>query len=256
MALYVIAFVFGAVVGSFLNVCIYRIPAGKSIVRPASSCPSCGQAIPFYHNIPIISYMVLRGRCSSCGAGYSPRYPLVEALMGVLAVLLAVEFGPVPGLFVYFVFTAALVTITFIDLDHKIIPDVISLPGIVIGFGCSFLLAEPGPVDSAIGIVAGGGILLVIALGYYLLTGSEGMGMGDVKLLAMIGAFTGWKGIIVTLLAGSFVGAVLGIIVMVVHGKSSKYALPFGPFLAAGALVYLFFGPELIDWYVVRAVGP
>lgn len=176
-------------------------------------------------------------------------------MTGILAVFIYLKFGPTLESFIYFVFAASLVVITFIDLDHKIIPDIISLPGIVVGFGCSFLLPTPGFLNSAIGIAVGGGILIIIAAGYYFLTGSEGMGGGDIKLLAMIGAFLGWRGVMVTLLAGSFTGAFIGLIFMAIFGKNTKYALPFGPFLAAGALVYLFFGEEIINWYVMRAIG-
>lgn len=248
-------FLFGAVVGSFLNVCIYRIPLGASIVSPPSSCPVCGGRIPFYHNIPVVSYMVLGGRCRECRTPIPLRYPIVETLTGLLTVLLFKFFWPAPQFFVYFFFVSALVVITFIDLDHKIIPDVISLPGIVLGFVLSFFLPAPGFLNSLTGIISGGGILLTIALGYYFLTGSEGMGGGDIKLLAMIGAFLGWKGVLVTLMMGSFLGAFSGIVSMLAFGRSSKHMLPFGPFLAFGAIVHLFLGEALIGWYVARAVG-
>lgn len=255
MLLLIVPFIFGAAIGSFLNVCIYRIPLGISIVRPPSACPSCGHRIPFYYNVPVLGYIILGGRCSSCSARFSARYPFIEALTGAAAALLFYLHALTPEFFVYFAFAAALIVITFIDLDHKLIPDVISIPGIAAGFGASFFLPEPGVVNSLIGLVAGGGVLLAVAMGYYLLTGSEGMGGGDIKLLAMIGAFLGWKGVIVTLLAGSLTGAVLGVVFMAAYGKNTKYALPFGPFLAAGALLHLFYGAELIDWYLTGVVG-
>jgi len=248
----IVPFLFGAVVGSFLNVCIYRIPQGISIVSPPSRCPVCKRRIPFYFNVPIISYFLLRGRCAYCKTPLSPQYPLVEALTGAFAVILFARFGVTPELFVYFVFAAALIVITFIDLRHRIIPDVISLPGIPIGFAASFFLTTPGVVNSAIGVVVGGAVLLVVATVYQLLTGTEGMGGGDVKLLAMIGAFEGWKGVLFTLLASSFTGAFVGLAIMLLLGKSTKYAIPFGPFLAIGAVAYLFYGDAIISWYLMR----
>ncbi|HEY4706926.1 MAG TPA: prepilin peptidase [Thermodesulfobacteriota bacterium] len=251
----IIPFVFGAVVGSFLNVCIYRIPKGLSIVSPPSSCPSCGSRIPFYLNVPIIAYLALRGRCANCSEPFSPRYPVVEALTGLFAVFAFMRFGPSIETLVYFAFLSALIVITFIDLDLKIIPDVISIPGIVIGLGLSFFLPYPGVADSFIGAAVGGGILFLVAWGYLVATGHEGMGMGDVKLLAMIGAFLGWKGVIVTLLFGSFIGALIGALLILAFGKGGRYAIPFGPFLALGATVHLFFGEAMIAWYIAKATG-
>lgn len=253
-ALFILPFLFGAVVGSFLNVCICRLPEKVSVVSPPSRCPACGANIPFYYNIPIIGWFVLRGRAACCGAPLSVKYPLVEALTAIFAVLLAVRFGYGITLFVYFAFVSALIVVTFIDLKHQIIPDVISLPGIVIGLAISWVMPV-GIADALIGAAFGGGILFGIAAVYLLLTGHDGMGGGDIKLLAMIGAFLGWKGVIVTLLLGSFLGAAIGVIFMAFAGKGSKFPIPFGPFLALGALAYLFFGEELISWYIIRAVG-
>lgn len=251
----IIPFIFGAVVGSFLNVCIYRVPKGLSVVSPPSSCPSCSSRIPFYLNVPIAAYVVLRGRCAECREPFSIRYPIVEALTGLFAVCAFARFGLSVEAFVYFAFLSALVVVTFIDLDLKIIPDVISLPGIVMGLAASFFMPYPGVVDSFIGAAAGGGILLLVAWGYLKATGHEGMGMGDVKLLAMIGAFLGWKGVIVTLLFGSFTGALIGTILIMAFGKGGRYAIPFGPFLALGAAVHLFFGEAMIAWYLAKATG-
>jgi leader peptidase (prepilin peptidase)/N-methyltransferase len=256
--IYTFFFAFGAAAGSFLNVCIRRIPEARSIVSPGSQCPSCSSPIRFYDNIPIISYIVLGGRCRHCSATISAEYPLVETLTAVLTVLLYVRFGLSPGLAVYFVFTAALIVITFIDLRLRIIPDVISLPGIGVGLAASAVRALPGGWSqlvnglsgSFLGILAGGGILLVVATAYNLVTGKEGMGGGDIKLLAMIGAFLGWKGALFTLFAGSFAGAVVGGILMLFFGKDLKYAVPFGPFLALGALVHLFSGEAILGWYI------
>ncbi|MBI5493320.1 MAG: prepilin peptidase [Deltaproteobacteria bacterium] len=251
----ILPFVFGAVIGSFLNVCIYRIPIGLSIVSPPSKCPSCGRNIPFYYNIPIISYVVLMGRCGLCGAPISPRYLLVESFTGLAAVSLFLKFGPSFELLAYFVFVSSLIVVTFIDLKYQIIPDVISLPGIAVGLAASFFIPSVNFLNSFIGILAGGGVLFGIATAYYLLTGKEGMGGGDVKLLGMIGAFLGWKGVIVTLLLGSFLGAVIGSFIMLLSGKGSRHPIPFGPFLAIGAAAHLFLGEELIRWYIVTAVG-
>ena len=251
----IVPFLFGAVVGSFLNVCIYRLPLGISVVSPPSSCPQCNGRIPFYYNVPIISYIALGGRCASCATHFSLRYPFVEALTGLAALALFVRFGLSPALFIYFAFIASLIVVTFVDLSHGIIPDVISIPGVLAGFGASFILADPGWLNSIIGLTLGGGVLLIIAGAYYLITGKEGMGLGDVKLLAMIGAFLGWRGVLVTILAGSLTGSVIGLILMFIYRKDSKFALPFGPFLALGAAIYLFYGGWLVDWYVMRAIG-
>jgi len=250
----VLPFIFGAVVGSFLNVCIYRLPEGKSIVSPPSSCPVCKRHIPFYLNIPIISYLILRGRCGSCKSPISARYPFVEALTGLTAVALFYRYGPDIRIIIPFFFLAALIVITFIDLDKRIILNVITLPGIVIGFAASFVMPAPGVVDSLTGIVAGGGILMGIAFAYHFITGKEGMGGGDIKFLAMIGAFIGWQGVLFTLFTASIFGAVSGVIIMIIFSRDSKYALPFGPFLALGAAAYLFYGDFLIQWYIQSVV--
>jgi len=247
-------FLVGAILGSFLNVCIGRIPAGESIVSPPSHCPACGAGISPRDNIPLLSYVLLRGRCRSCGAAISLRYPVVEALTGIMLVLLFHRFGPSPQLAVYGVFVAALIVISFIDLDHQIIPDVISLPGIVLGLICAALGQSVPLLDSAIGVLVGGGILYGVAVGYHALTGREGMGGGDIKLLAMIGAFLGWQAVFVTLILGSFAGSVIGIALILVQGKDSRVPIPFGPFLACGALCALAFGDELIRWYLRLAL--
>lgn len=243
-----VAFVFGSVIGSFLNVCIYRLPRDKSIVFPGSHCPHCNQAIRFYDNIPIVSFLVLRGRCRTCGAAISPRYVIVEALAGCLSLVLFLHFPPVEYL-VYFAFCASLIVITFIDLEFQIIPDIISLPGIPIGFLCSFLLSRVTYFDSLLGILLGGGILFAVAEGYLLVTKTEGMGGGDIKLLAMIGAFLGYQAVLVTIFLSAFVGSVVGVTLMLLKGKDRKYAIPFGPFLALAAIICLFWQQPLIAWY-------
>lgn len=249
-------FLFGLCIGSFLNVCIHRLPAGRSIVHPPSACTHCGAAIRWYDNIPVFSYLLLRGRCRGCGSAISARYPIVELLTGLLALAVWLHFGLHIQTPIYFALVAALIVITFIDLDHRIIPDAISLPGIPIGFACSFLLPHLHWRDSLIGIVVGGGSLLAVAWGYRLLTGKEGMGGGDIKMLAMLGAFIGWQGVLFTIMASSFIGTTVGIALMIRMGKDMKLAVPFGPFLAIGALLYLFFGPRLIDWYLYGFLMP
>lgn len=242
--------VFGMVVGSFLNVCICRMPKDESIVSPPSHCPQCNYQIRWYDNIPVISYLLLRGRCRGCGARISLQYPLVELLNGIITLLLFLRFGPTLAFAVLFVFCSALVVITFIDIEHQIIPDEISLPGIVIGFVMSFFLQGHNWLNSLLGILLGGGSLLLVAYGYQWLTGKEGMGGGDIKLLAMMGAFLGWKSIPFIILASSLVGSVVGVSIMLLQKKDSKLAIPFGPYLAFGAVLYIFYGSPLIEWYL------
>jgi leader peptidase (prepilin peptidase)/N-methyltransferase len=247
---YIFAFLFGAVVGSFLNVCICRLPEGKSIVSPPSACPICGKGIRWYDNVPVVSFLLLRARCRSCGAPISWRYPLVEALNGILTLILFMKCGPSLTFLALFIFCSALVVITFIDLDHQIIPDEISLPGIVAGFVFSFFLPWSGWLNSVLGILLGGGSLFLVAWGYEKLTGKEGMGGGDVKLLAMMGAFLGWRSVPFIIFAASLVGSVIGMAVMAIQKKDVKLAIPFGPFLAFGAILYIFYGRQLITWYL------
>ena len=245
----VFSFIIGACIGSFLNVCIYRIPAALSIVHPGSSCPRCKTMIPFYDNIPILSYLLLMGKCRSCGASIAIRYPFVELLGGLFALACTLSFGPTIHGLVVFVFIATLTVVTFIDLDHRIIPDSISLPGIPLFFLAALAVPTVTWRASAIGIVAGGGSLFAVAWVYQLITGREGMGGGDIKLLAMIGAMIGWQGILFTLFAASAIGTIVGLLAMIRSGKGMKLAIPFGPFLAMGAIIYVFFGEALILWY-------
>ncbi|HEY7714876.1 MAG TPA: prepilin peptidase [Candidatus Binatia bacterium] len=254
-----LSFIFGATIGSFLNVCIGRIPNGESIIRPPSHCVRCQGAIAFYDNIPLISYLMLRGRCRTCGERFSPRYFLVEFLMGLLTLALYYRFGLGFEFLVGFIFVAAMIVISFIDLDVRIVPDVISLPGIVLGLALSIIgyflnsgstTLIPGPVSSLIGIIAGGGFLLATAWIYEKITGVEGMGGGDIKLLAMIGAFLGWPSIPMTLFFASVVGSVVGLTCMVLTGAGRRLALPFAPFLCSGAVLFVFFGEELIQFYL------
>lgn len=250
IAMHAFAFLFGGAVGSFLNVCIFRIPADISIVSPPSACPKCQHKIRWYENIPILSYLALRGRCSSCKTRISLRYPSIEFLTGVLFMLVLYYFGFSTATLIYWLFVAALVVLTFIDLDHQIIPDVISLPGIVVGFICSFFIPWLPWLDSLLGIVAGGGSLLLIAWLYEKLAKREGMGGGDIKLLAMIGAFLGWKAVLPVIFLSSLCGTLVGVPLMLLQKEDGGFAIPFGPFLNFAALIYLFWGPGLISWYL------
>ena len=248
------SFLFGAVVGSFLNVVILRLPdEEQSIVYPGSHCTSCGTELHWYENIPIVSYLALRGRCRSCKTKISLQYPVVELCMGLLTLALFQVFGLSFAFFFYFLFAAALLVIIFIDIHHQIIPDVISLPGIVIGFAGSFFNPLVSWQQSGIGILIGGGILYSIAFGYYLFTKRDGMGGGDIKLLAMIGAFLGWQSLLFVVFASSLSGSIVGLLAMIRQGKGGRTRIPFGPFLALSALSWLFFEPQILalwQWYM------
>lgn len=250
-------FLLGSAIGSFLNVCIHRIPREKSIVNPPSACPQCGKAIRFFDNIPIVSYILLRGKCRDCETTISVRYPLVELLTAVLFVILYRRLGVTFELFVFLVFVSLLIAISFIDLDFQIIPDVLSIGGVVVGFLLSlgrplFRNIDPkfGMLDSLYGIALGGGLLFAIAWLYQFFTKREGMGGGDIKLLGMIGAFCGIKGVVFSLVSGSVIGTIVGIPLMIAKGRDTKYAIPFGPFLSLGALVYVFMGNTLIRYTI------
>ncbi len=248
----IFSFVFGAVVGSFLNVCIYRIPAGSSIATPSSHCPRCKSPIRFYDNIPILSYLVLRGRCRACNEKIPIIYPAVETLTALISLSLFLKYGPSLQYLITFLFTSALIVITFIDLEHQIIPDVISLPGISLFSIAAILVMDITVLESLIGVLIGGGVLFVIAFGYELITKREGMGGGDIKLLAMIGGFFGWKSLIFILLVSSFVGAIIGISVIVYKKGDMKYAIPFGPFLSIAAVAYIFCGTHFLNYLMYR----
>lgn len=240
----------GLFIGSFLNVCIYRLPRAESIVWPGSHCPACGAAVKPWDNIPVLSYVILRGRCRQCAAPISPRYPLVEILSALLALGLLYRFGLSAAFLIYYLFACALLVITFIDLDYQIIPDSISLGGIMVGLVLVMWL----PIsyrDALIGLVIGAGSLIAIIYGYFLLTKRQGMGGGDVKLLGMIGVFIGWQGVLFTIFVSSVIGTVVGVAWILIQGKNMKAAIPFGPFLSLGAIIYLFWGPIMIDWYLM-----
>ena len=245
-----IIFIFGMCIGSFLNVCIYRLPTSKSIADPPRSiCPSCNSPIRFYDNIPVLSYIWLKGRCRNCDAPISFRYPMVELMNGIVAMGLLFKFGLSLESLVYFVFISSLLVITFIDLDHQIIPDIITLPGIPMGLVASFALPTISFKASALGLLIGGGSLWFVAWLYNLIARRDGMGGGDIKLLAMIGTIIGWQGVIFTIFASSVMGSCVGITMMLIKGKNMKYAIPFGPFLSIGAIAYVFVGSQIIAWY-------
>jgi len=248
------ALALGAATGSFLNVAIYRMPRGESVVAPRSHCTTCERVIPWYDNLPVLSWLLLRGRCRGCGQSFSIRYPIVEALTAILLLGLSLQFGWTLGLAFAFYFACSLLVVTYIDLDHQIIPDRITLPGIAVGLVLALVapaeMRWPAVQSWAIGTLAGGGILWVVAWGYELATGREGMGGGDIKLLAMIGAFLGWQGVLLSLMLASFIGSIVGVGWMVARGADSKLAIPFGPFLSLGALVALFWGDSIIHWYL------
>jgi leader peptidase (prepilin peptidase)/N-methyltransferase len=245
----VLAGAFGAIVGSFLNVCIHRLPLGASIVWPSSACPHCKRELSWYENIPVASYLVLRARCRTCKAPISARYPFVEALTCAMFVGAWWYYGPGPLLASRLVFGCALIVLFAIDLEHHLLPNVITLPGIVVGVAFS-LITEPGWIASLIGVLAGGGLLYLVAVAYYRIRHEEGLGMGDPKMLAMIGAFLGWKLMLLTLLAGSLTGTVIGLSLIAAGRGSMKYALPFGCFLAVGALLSAAIGQPILDWYL------
>jgi leader peptidase (prepilin peptidase)/N-methyltransferase len=245
----VLAFLVGAVTGSFLNVCIYRLPRGGSVVWPPSACPHCRRALSWFENIPILGYVALRGRCRTCKAAIGIRYPLVELITAILFAAAWWYYGPGWLVVSRVLFGCALIVLFAIDLEHHLLPNVITLPGIVAGFVLSFF-TEPGWLASLIGILAGGGFLYVIAEAYYRIRHEEGLGMGDVKMLAMIGAFLGWRLTAMTLMMASLAGSVIGLAIIALKGGDMKYALPFGTFLAIGAGLAAIVGPLLLDWYL------
>jgi leader peptidase (prepilin peptidase)/N-methyltransferase len=244
----VLAAIFGLLIGSFLNVVIYRLPRGQSLVTPPSTCPGCGTRIRPIDNIPVLSWLMLGGKCHKCRAPISVQYPIVELATGVLFALVTWLTPAGPLLAARLVLVLILIVLFGIDLHHQILPNVITLPGIAIGFLFS-LVGPPGWISSVIGILLGGGILYGIAAVYYLVRREEGLGMGDVKMLAMIGAFLGWQAVLVTLILSSFAGALVGIGIIVLTKGSMRLALPFGTFLAVGALAAMLVGEPLVTWY-------
>ncbi len=239
----------GLAVGSFLNVCIHRLPRDQSLNSPPSRCPSCEYRLRWFDNIPVLSYVLLGGRCRTCRTRISIRYPLVELITMVLFLVHGAVFGWSALLVPRLAFGCAMVVLFAIDLEHQLLPNVITLPGIVVGLIASAVL-PPGIVDALIGMLIGGGVLWLIGEAYFRYSGHEGMGGGDVKMLAMIGAFLGWKLVLVTLVLSSIAGSVIGLLVIAIRKGGMKYALPYGTFLALGALVASLAGESIVNWYV------
>ncbi|MGD9345592.1 MAG: prepilin peptidase [Candidatus Aminicenantes bacterium] len=242
--------VFGLVWGSFLNVVIYRLPRGLSLLRPPSSCPHCGKHIKAYQNIPILSYLVLRGKCGFCGAKISPVYPLVEALTSLCFLLVYGQHALSPHFFVCSLFVSALIVLGFIDYAHQILPDEITLPGFVLALVYTFFRSDLSIAQALIGAGVGAGFLLLVYGVYYLLRKKEGLGLGDVTMMLMVGAFLGWKQTLLTLILASLGGAVVGVIFIVFKKKNLQHALPFGTFLAPAAFVALLYGLQIIEAYL------
>ncbi len=241
IALSILAFLLGTVVGSFLNVCIYRLPEKKSIISPGSHCPHCHTPIKWYDNIPLLSFALLKGRCRYCQKPISRQYPLVEFITGLFTFFIYFDYGFSLTGIIYLFFIYALIVISFIDLKWQIIPDVISVPGIFGGLMASFCLPYLSFKDSGCGALLGGGFLFIVAYGYYFIRKKEGMGGGDIKLLAMIGAFLGWRAIPFVLFSASVMGSIIGILWILFQGKDRNFPIPFGPFLALGAIWVIFF---------------
>src|SRR5262245_52151767 len=247
------AFALGACIGSFLNVVVWRLPRGESLVRPGSHCPGCGDAIPPWANVPLLSYLALRGRCRACGVRISPRYPLVEAITGAAFAAFLLAHGPGLRLLVDWALVAALIAVIFIDLDHHIIPNSITVPGIALGLVLALFapqLSVPFP-QALLGVAVLGGMLWALSAGYEWLRGQIGLGMGDVKLMAMLGAFLGLQGAMAALLVGSLFGLVYGGIMIAAKGTGRDTHIPYGPALAVGGLVLLF-EPDLLRPLLVQ----
>jgi leader peptidase (prepilin peptidase) / N-methyltransferase len=263
--------IFGLIVGSFLNVCIVRLPRGRSVAKPASHCPRCKEPIRFYDNIPILSFLLLRARCRSCGEPISWRYPMVELLNGLCYFWIVREFGLGGEAFLLMAFCSALIVITFIDFDHQIIPDVITLPGMLVGLALApffmYPLNDPLPfhlgvllsagahyptalLNSFIGLLLGATPLFAVGWIWEKLRHVEAMGGGDVKLMGMVGSFLGWKGALLTIMLGALAGSVVGVTLILLKRHKMEKVIPFGPFLAAGAAASAFYGPDIISWYL------
>jgi leader peptidase (prepilin peptidase)/N-methyltransferase len=245
----VLVTIFGTVVGSFLNVCIYRLPLRKSLMWPGSHCPSCNAPVKPYDNIPIAGYLWLGGRCRRCRAPISIQYPVVELATGAMFLGAYLMLFDSPAILIQrLLFACSMIVLFVIDLEHRILPDVITLPGIVLGLLFSLFL-PPGWRDSLIGIALGGGSLWLMGELYFRLRHEEGMGFGDVKMLAMIGAFLGWKLMLLTLVLASFLGSIVGVAMIALNRGDMKYALPFGTFLALGAIFAAAAGDAIVAWY-------
>ncbi len=260
-----IVFVFGAIVGSFLNVCIHRLPRDQSIIRPASHCPHCQQPIHWWDNIPLVSYIVLGGKCRQCRARISPRYVLVELLTAVLFLVSWLKFRDtsVPMAAIYWLLLAGFIAATFIDFEHYIIPNEITVGGLVIGLALSTIYPALHQAEtwlgglgwSALGACVGGGVLLTVAIIGEKIFKKEAMGMGDVKLLAAIGAFLGWPAALFSVFVSSLVGGVVGVMLVLIGGKEWSSRIPYGPYIVLGAVVWMFWGPAVVKWYFNFLIG-
>jgi leader peptidase (prepilin peptidase) / N-methyltransferase len=245
-------FLLGAIVGSFLNVVIARLPAGQSIVYPPSRCPACRHEIRWYDNIPILSYFILLGRCRDCGERISVRYPIIELMLACMSLGLYLKYDLTPAYGVFFIFVSAMVAVFWIDLDHMIIPDVISLNGTVVGLAIVTAGILPGLTwkDAYIGLALGALILYIPAVLYQVIRGIEGLGGGDIKLLAMVGAFVGPYGVIFVLFFASFIGSLVALATMALRRTAATTPIPFGPFLTAAAILYVFVGQKMVDGFL------
>ena len=243
-------FIFGLVFGSFLNVCIYRLPRGKSVAFPASHCPSCKQNIKPYDNIPVLSYLILRGSCRECGLKISWRYPFVEFLTGTLFLGLYIKFGLSSEIIAFLFLALLLVVISFIDIEFQLILNKITVPGIILGAILTWQFCSLGIFQIVLGLLLGGGLLIAIAFLGKGLFGKESMGMGDVKMAAMIGVFLGAKGIALALFLGFLIAGLFSFIGIALKKMQRTSYIPFGPFIAAGTLVYIFWGDQIINWYL------
>jgi leader peptidase (prepilin peptidase)/N-methyltransferase len=271
MIVLMVIFIFGLIVGSFLNVCIVRLPRERSIVTPPSHCPQCRASIKFYDNIPVISFLLLRGKCRNCGEPISWQYPVVELLNALLYAWTVHEFGIGGEAFLLMALCSSLIVITFIDFDYQIIPDVITLPGMLVGltlapffmsalsgplpFRLDLLLPNAGPyltgfLNSLIGLLLGGGPLFALGWAWEKLRHVEAMGGGDVKLMGMVGSFLGWKGALLTIMLGALAGSIVGLTLIVLKRHKMEKVIPFGPFLALGSLAAAFYGTDIVSWYL------
>jgi leader peptidase (prepilin peptidase)/N-methyltransferase len=239
-------FIFGLIIGSFLNVCIYRIPAGKSIATPPSSCGSCGTRLKPLDLFPIVSWIFLGGKCRYCGESIAIRYPFVELMTGLLFSVVFWQYGMDKVLLPYLTLTAILISITFIDLDHQIIPNKINLFALGGFLVFNIILGYINWTDSLLGALIGGGFLFLLVI----ISKGAAMGMGDVKLMAVLGLYLGWTSIILTLLLSFIIGGVFGVLLLVLKIKGRKDAIPFGPWIAIAAFVTIVFGSNILTWYI------
>jgi len=246
----ILIFILGLIVGSFSNVCIYRIPRNESMIYPASHCPKCRSSIKPIDNIPLLSYILLKGKCRNCGSKIPIQYPVVEFLTGLTYLIIYLIYGLNIQSLIYIILSSTLIIIAFIDLNRQIVPDMISLPGIAIGLILSFFVPYISFINSVLGVVVGGGIIFIIGLAGSVIFKKEAMGGGDVKLAAMIGAFLGWRYTIISLFLGFFLGALVGIFLILSKIKSKEDMVPFGPFIALGSFITLLWGEKILSWYV------